>query len=125
MAPGVSQATFDEMAETARAKAQADLDEAAAMVPAAVTTRTMCVDADPGDAINGELSTGAYDLVVVGSRGRSDVASIVLGSVSHRVIHQSHVPVLVVHVAETVQAANGHTRTGTERPVPTDSHSGY
>jgi nucleotide-binding universal stress UspA family protein len=36
------------------------------------------------------------DLVVVGSRGRSDIGALTLGSVSHKLLHSSHRPVLVV-----------------------------
>jgi nucleotide-binding universal stress UspA family protein len=36
------------------------------------------------------------DMIVVGSRGRSDVGSLALGSVSHKLLHVAHRPVLVV-----------------------------
>ncbi len=35
-------------------------------------------------------------LIVVGSRGESPLAGAILGSVPYRLVHQSHVPVLVV-----------------------------
>lgn len=35
-------------------------------------------------------------LIVMGSRGRSDLAGLVLGSTTHKVIHLTHRPVLVV-----------------------------
>lgn len=98
MPVGLSQETLDEVAAAARDVAQGALDDATAMVPAGVDSRTLCVDARPAEAILDELSGGGYDLAVVGSRGRGDVASIVLGSVSHRIVHESRVPVLVVHV---------------------------
>jgi nucleotide-binding universal stress UspA family protein len=36
------------------------------------------------------------DVVVMGSRGRSDLAGLVLGSVTHKVLHLTDRPVLVV-----------------------------
>lgn len=40
------------------------------------------------------------DLIVVGTRGRGAIAGAVLGSVSHRLLSLSRLPVVVTHAAE-------------------------
>ncbi len=52
--------------------------------------------ADPADAVLNVARREQCDLIVIGSRGRSDLSSLVLGSVTHRVLHLSPVPVLMV-----------------------------
>jgi nucleotide-binding universal stress UspA family protein len=96
---GITQQTADTLLTAARDDAQSALDAAAALVPKGVPVRGLVVDAGAAaDAILDEARSGGHDLVVVGSRGRGEIATILLGSVSHRVVHESPVPVLIVHV---------------------------
>jgi nucleotide-binding universal stress UspA family protein len=62
-----------------------------------VTVKTKAIKGHPGAAIVKEARSAA--LVVVGNRGRGGVASLLLGSVSHHVVHLAPCPVIVVRVA--------------------------
>jgi nucleotide-binding universal stress UspA family protein len=50
----------------------------------------------PGDVILSEAAQGVFDLIVIGSRGLGGFKELVLGSVSHQVVNESKIPVLVV-----------------------------
>jgi len=100
MPAALPQEALDQFFEATRKEAQAALDEASAQLPKGLSASTLSVDGTPAEAILDQAEAGGHDLIVVGSRGRGDVASIMLGSVSHHVVHHSRVPVLVVHLPD-------------------------
>lgn len=51
----------------------------------------------PAEQIIHRAETDGIDLIVLGRRGRSKIARMMLGSVSERVLRYAHCPVMVVH----------------------------
>lgn len=73
------------------------LRTAARRVPDRVSLSTVLSSEPVRHALIRQIKEGAHDVVVMGSRGRGAVRSVLLGSVSHYVLHHSPVPVLIVH----------------------------
>lgn len=53
------------------------------------------INGDPGLVISHYARENKFDLIIMGSRGLSGVKGIVLGSVSHKVLHTAECPVLI------------------------------
>lgn len=51
---------------------------------------------EPGIDIVNFAESLNYDIIIIGSRGRSKLKEIFLGSVSNHVVHKSKIPVLVI-----------------------------
>ena len=73
------------------------------LVPAAEMCRAAGVDfelevglGDPVNMLNEIVENYQCDAVIMGARGRGDVRSALLGSVSHRMAHDAGVPVTIV-----------------------------
>jgi nucleotide-binding universal stress UspA family protein len=93
-----------EAMSVARAEAESVIGRARDCVPEDLPVTTIVTDEPIRSALIKQVKTGCHDLVVMGSRGRGAVASALLGSVSHYVLHHSPVPVLIVHADGSSQA---------------------
>jgi nucleotide-binding universal stress UspA family protein len=85
------------LSEESERKYRELLDKAAFQVPQGVSVTKRLVHGRPGDRILEQITEGHHDLVVMGSRGRGNVRSLVLGSVSHQVLNAAPAAVLIVH----------------------------
>ena len=91
---------YDEICKDARAEAHrilADAREVAEEIAPDVEVREVPAEADPRDVLI-ELTKGAAT-VVVGSRGRGSMRSLLLGSTSVAVTRHAHCPVVVCRPA--------------------------
>jgi nucleotide-binding universal stress UspA family protein len=78
-------------------EAEALLEGAAAQVPEGIRVHTIVRRGHAAEEILRRAGAAGHDLVVMGSRGRGPLRSLLLGSVSRAVLHRCDVPVVVVH----------------------------
>jgi len=89
-------AMMDETESDANAKVSAAVDKLTeAGVKAHGEVRTTLFGYAARDIVDDAIAHGA-DVIVMGSRGRSDLAGFLLGSTAHKVIHLADRPVLIV-----------------------------
>ncbi len=80
------------------------LDDAIAALPADLPVTKVLSHGRAAECILKQLEKGGHDLIVMGSRGRGEMRSLLLGSVSHQVLNASPAAVLVVHAPEDATA---------------------
>jgi len=61
-----------------------------------VRYKILIVEGAPHEAIGDSAKAEKADLIIMGTKGRSNLGGLFLGSVTHRVLHTSTCPVLVV-----------------------------
>lgn len=61
-----------------------------------VSIKKQLIRGNPVQAITEYARLNDYTHIVIGSRGLTNFQGLVLGSVSHQVLHQSHCPVTIV-----------------------------
>ena len=88
---------------------QSMLDRAVQTIPADVPVIKRIARGNAAARILAEAAE--HDLIVMGSRGRGELRSLLLGSVSHAVLHASPVPVLVVRRDRSRDAGPRHAET--------------
>lgn len=107
---GVSGEAVEHLWRDAEEETETLLRTAAEQVPDDLPLSTVLSSAQARPGLLEQVRNGRHDLVVMGSRGRGAVRSVLLGSVSHFVLHHSPIPVLIVH-AEAPDEAPAETRT--------------
>ncbi|HXV71455.1 MAG TPA: universal stress protein [Acidimicrobiia bacterium] len=85
---------WDEVAQAQRASVWAGLEETIGGSDAPVVK--VDLEGYPPDTLVAYANDVGASLLVVGTRGRGDFASLILGSTSHRAIHLAECDVLVV-----------------------------
>lgn len=102
---------IQEFAEALQAKGEATLDAAAvALSRTGLTVQRRVLRGRPSTAIVDEAMAWPADLIIIGSRGHSRIASMLLGSTSAEVVDHAPCPVLVARdarVESVIVAADG------------------
>jgi nucleotide-binding universal stress UspA family protein len=86
-----------QLAERIELEAATHLREVAATLPETLSVTTLLRHGDPAEEILALLDEQPFDLLCMGARGRGRVTGALLGSVSTAVLHNSPVPVVVLH----------------------------
>ena len=117
---GVSGQVVANLLHDAEAETEELLRTAAQRIPDDVSVSTVLSSQPVRPALLHQIKTGEHDLLMMGSRGRGAVRSVLLGSVSHYVLHHSPIPVLIVHaeISRELKSSVPDARsTATHQPI--------
>jgi nucleotide-binding universal stress UspA family protein len=85
------------LARDAADETETILREGVGRVPDGISASTVLSREPARRSLIRQIKSGNHDLIVMGSRGRGALRSVLLGSVSHYTLHHSPAPVLIVH----------------------------
>ncbi len=80
------------------------IDDSVSSLPTGMPVTTVVAHGRPAQRILEQVDSGGHDLIVMGSRGRSEMRSVLLGSVSHQVLNASPAAILIVHANEVPES---------------------
>lgn len=106
-AGGGSHSLIDMIRENAEAEMDAFLS--GMKIPASVPFTHRLLSGEPTSTILHELKEQGYDLVVVGTHGRTGLTHLLLGSVAEKLVRLSPVPVMTIprELGHLARAATG------------------
>lgn len=93
------------LTEMARDAAQVQLGELQEALATPPGTRWLLAEGSPATSILEETRRGGYDLLVMGTHGRTGLQHLLLGSVAERVMRSATCPVLIMKEPELKAAA--------------------
>jgi nucleotide-binding universal stress UspA family protein len=86
-----------EVRKSAEKQAAVILEKAAQTIKmAGVVYSTRAIWGSPGKVLYDLAKSKEFDLIIMGSRGHSEISGMFLGSVTHKVLNTLHCPVMVV-----------------------------
>lgn len=94
---GMTNESIDELYSTMREEGNEVINYAVLMAEEeGIEVNPQLVFGDPAFQIVKKAKEGNYQLIIMGSRGLGGIKGLMLGSVSQKVSHLSHCPVLII-----------------------------
>jgi len=95
--PEISESVMEKMQENLRFQAETVLRSAAEkLAEKNIAHEAKSIAGAPGSMLSNLAKSKAFDLIIMGSHGHSDISGLFLGSVTHKVLNTIYCPVLVV-----------------------------